>query len=75
MNKKIYRIGAGAVTGVENNATTEADAVTKNITPLGGFPHYGEVNEDYLLIKGGIMGSRKRTITMRKSIFPTVKSW
>jgi len=75
MNKKIYRIGAGVVTGADNNATTEADAVTKNITPLGGFPHYGEVNEDYVLIKGGIMGTRKRTITLRKSIFPTVKSW
>jgi len=75
MNKKIYRIGAGAVGGVENNATTEADAVTKNITPLGGFPHYGEVNEDFVLIKGGIIGTRKRPVTLRKSIFPTIKSW
>jgi large subunit ribosomal protein L3e len=75
LNKKIYRIGAGANTGVENNATTEADAVTKNITPLGGFPHYGEVNEDYVLIKGGIIGPKKRAVTLRKSIFPTVKSW
>jgi len=54
INNKIYRIGAGAVTGVDNNATTEADAVTKNITPMGGFPHYGEVNEDFVLIKGGV---------------------
>jgi len=75
MNKKIYRIGAGAVRGVKNNATTEADAIEKNITPMGGFPHYGEVNEDFLLIKGGIMGVRKRPIVLRKSIFPTVKSW
>jgi len=75
INKKIYRIGAGAVTGVENNATTEADAVIKNITPLGGFPHYGEVNEDYILVKGGIAGTRKRPVTLRKSIFATVKSW
>jgi large subunit ribosomal protein L3e len=41
MNKKVFRIGAGAVRGVKNNATTEADAIDKNITPLGGFPHYG----------------------------------
>lgn len=75
INKKIYRIGAGAVHGVDNNATTEADAVTKNITPLGGFPHYGEVNEDYVLVKGGVIGTRKRAVTLRKSIFPTVKSW
>lgn len=75
INNKIYRIGAGAVNGVTNNATTEADAVEKNITPLGGFPHYGEVNEDFVLIKGGVMGTRKRPVTLRKSIFPTVKSW
>ena len=75
INNKIYRIGAGAVGGVENNATTEADAVIKNITPMGGFPHYGEVNEDFVLVKGGVMGTRKRPVTLRKSIFPTVKSW
>ena len=75
LNKKIYRIGAGAIGGVKNNATTEADAVEKNITPMGGFPHYGEVNEDFVLIKGGVMGSRKRPVTLRKSIFATVKSW
>merc|ERR1719192_2313782 len=31
INNKIYRIGAGAVTGVDNNATTEADAITKSL--------------------------------------------
>jgi len=41
INKKIYRVGSGAVRGTKNNATTEADAIEKNITPLGGFPHYG----------------------------------
>jgi large subunit ribosomal protein L3e len=75
MNKKIYRVGAGAVRGVKNNATTEADAIEKNITPMGGFPHYGEVNEDFLLVKGGVIGVRKRPVVLRKSIFPTTKSW
>jgi len=75
INKKIYRVAAGAVRGATNNATTEADAVEKNITPMGGFPHYGEVNEDFLLIKGGVMGSRKRPLVIRKSIFPTTKTW
>jgi large subunit ribosomal protein L3e len=75
INKKIYRIGAGSVTGVANNATTDADAIVKNITPMGGFPHYGEVHEDFVLVKGGVMGTRKRPVTLRKSIFPTTKSW
>lgn len=70
MNKKIYRVGAGAVRGVKNNATTEADAIEKNITPMGGFPHYGEVNQDFLMVKGGIVGTRKRPIIIRKPIFP-----
>ena len=70
MNKKIYRVGAGAVRGVKNNATTEADAIEKNITPMGGFPHYGEVNHDFLMLKGCVVGTRKRPIILRKSIFP-----
>jgi large subunit ribosomal protein L3e len=74
LNKKIYRIGAGAVRGTKNNATTEADAIEKNITPLGGFPHYGEVNEDFVMVKGGIVGTRKRPIILRKSNFPQTKN-
>lgn len=70
MNKKIYRVGAGAVRGTKNNATTEADAIEKNITPLGGFPHYGVVNNDFLMLKGGIVGTRKRPLILRKSLFP-----
>jgi len=68
INKKVYRVGAGAVRGVKNNATTEADAAEKNITPLGGFPHYGVVNNDFLILKGCIMGTKKRPITLRKSL-------
>jgi len=75
IHKKIYRVGAGAIHGVTDNAMCETDAVDKNITPIGGFPHYGCVNEDFLLIKGGIMGTRKAPITIRKTLFPCTKSW
>lgn len=75
INKKIYHIGVGKVHGAKDNATCPADAVEKNITPMGGFPHYGEVNEDYLLMKGQIMGTKKRAIVLRKSIFPCTKNW
>lgn len=75
LNNKIFRIGAGAKGGIKNNATCDADAIEKNITPMGGFPHYGEVNYDFLLLKGAIQGTRKRPIVIRKSIFPTTKSW
>ena len=68
INKKIYRVGAGEVRGVKNNATTANDIVEKNITPMGGFPHYGHVKQDFLLIKGGVFGTRKRHLIMRKSV-------
>lgn len=68
INKKIYRIGSGANRGTKNNATTEADVVEKNITPLGGFPHYGEVNNDFIMVKGCVVGTRKRPIVLRKSL-------
>jgi len=71
MNKKIYRIGQSALTEEgKNNATTEADLTEKSITPLGGFPHYGEVNEDYIMIKGGCVGTKKRVLTLRQSLVP-----
>ncbi len=32
----------------------------------GGFPHYGIVNNDYVMLKGCVMGPKKRVITLRK---------
>jgi large subunit ribosomal protein L3e len=77
INKKIYRIGAGAKPAgakaiVNYNATTGADLTQKTITPMGGFPHYGEVNEDFLMLKGCVVGVKKRVITLRKSLVPQV---
>ncbi|CAH1795591.1 unnamed protein product, partial [Owenia fusiformis] len=72
VNKKIYRIGQGIHTKdgkvVKNNASTEYDITEKTITPMGGFPHYGEVNQDFVMIKGCCMGPKKRVITLRKSL-------
>lgn len=65
VNKKIYRIGGGQDA---NNAATEFDPTKKQITPLGGFPHYGVVRNDFLMIKGCVMGPKKRVITLRKSL-------
>eukprot|EP00467_Chlorarachnion_reptans_P015652 CAMPEP_0114506916 /NCGR_PEP_ID=MMETSP0109-20121206/11709_1 /TAXON_ID=29199 /ORGANISM="Chlorarachnion reptans, Strain CCCM449" /LENGTH=397 /DNA_ID=CAMNT_0001685589 /DNA_START=44 /DNA_END=1237 /DNA_ORIENTATION=- len=83
MNKKIYRLGkaalpsgdgkqGGAKPKVHPNATTDADLTSKAITPMGGFPHYGEVNEDYVMLKGSVPGPKKRVITLRKTCVPQV---
>jgi len=65
VNKKIYRIGKGED---PKNASTDFDMTEKRITPLGGFPHYGVVDEDYVMLKGAIPGPKKRVITLRKAI-------
>lgn len=38
------------------------------ITPAGGFPHYGNVRNSYILIHGSIPGPTKRLISMRDAI-------
>ena len=69
MNKQIYRIGKKVAEGAEDvSASTETDLTKKGITPVGGFVHYGVVQNDWLMIKGGVPGTKKRPITMRKTI-------
>jgi large subunit ribosomal protein L3e len=69
MNKKIFMIGNGLN---PTSATTEYDLTKKSITPLGGFPHYGIVKEDYLMLKGCVVGPKKRVLTLRKSILTKI---
>ncbi|KAJ7292379.1 hypothetical protein O6H91_Y280900 [Diphasiastrum complanatum] len=67
MNKKIYKIGK--VGDESHKASTDFDRTDKDITPMGGFPHYGIVKDDYLMIKGGCVGPKKRVITLRQSLW------
>ncbi|KAJ5907704.1 hypothetical protein N7495_000386 [Penicillium taxi] len=66
-NHKVFRIGKGSD---EGNASTEFDISKKNITPLGGFVHYGEVKNDFVLLKGSVPGVKKRVMTLRKTLYP-----
>jgi large subunit ribosomal protein L3e len=70
INKKVYRIGSGAD---KANAKTEFDPVDKSITPMGGFPQYGEIRHDFVMLKGCCLGTRKRPITLRKSLITQTK--
>lgn len=67
MNKKVYRIANGSE---KNSASTNVDLTDKTITPLGGFPHYGVVKNDFIIIKGCCIGTRKKVLLLRKGIFP-----
>jgi len=40
---------------------------------MGGFPHYGLVNQDFVMIRGCCIGSKKRPITLRKSLVNQTK--
>lgn len=53
-NKRILKIG-------ENG---------EEITPKGGFVHYGVIRSDYVLVSGSVPGSVKRLIRMRDAIRP-----
>jgi large subunit ribosomal protein L3e len=41
------------------------DLADKSINPMGGFPHYGEVKQDFIMIKGACIGHKKRVLTLR----------
>jgi len=77
INKKIYRIGEGYKMKdgklVKNNAATDYDLSDKSINPMGGFPHYGEVKQDFIMLKGCCIGPKKRVLTLRKSLLTHTK--
>merc|ERR1712198_814576 len=77
INKKIYRIGEGYKMKdgklIKNNASTDYDLADKSINPMGGFPHYGEVKQDFLMLKGACIGHKKRVLTLRKSLLTHTK--
>lgn len=39
---------------------------------MGGFVRYGEVRNDFILLKGSVPGVKKRVVTLRKTLFPQV---
>ena len=66
INKKIYKIGKAGQDSFM--ATTGTDPTVKEITPIGGLPQYGVIKSDYLMVAGAVVGTRKRCITLRKSL-------
>merc|ERR1712166_1572246 len=73
INKKIYRVGTALKNedgSINNNGSPDADLTKKTVNPLGGFPHYGIVNEDFVMVKGCVVGTKKRVITLRKTVLP-----
>lgn len=63
VNKKIFHIGEK---GQIQCAT--GDTTLKSINPMGGWPHYGNIKDKYVMLKGSCPGCKKRPVTLRKSL-------
>jgi large subunit ribosomal protein L3 len=57
INKRILRIGDDG----------------ENLTPKGGFPHYGAIRKDYLILSGSVPGPAMRMIKLRCAMRPPTK--
>ncbi len=51
-----------------------ANAHEKDITPPGGFPHYGNLRTDYLILRGSLQGPHKRALLLTWPLRPTKKA-
>jgi len=65
MNLQVYGVGNGSAP-----VKTDFDLTEKSINPMGGFPHYGNIKNDYVMLKGCVTGPRKRVVTLRKAFLP-----
>lgn len=43
------------------------------ITPKGGFPHYGVIKSEYIMLQGSVPGPKKRLIVLRYPVRPPKK--
>ena len=66
MNKRIYRLATADK--INESGSTQFDLTKKSINPMGGFARYGNITNDFVMIKGTVCGAVKRTITLRKTI-------
>jgi len=68
-NKKVFMLGKSLDTEEGKNAgKTEFDVTDKSINPLGGFPHYGNITQEFIMVKGPVQGPPRRVVTLRKTI-------
>jgi len=70
-NNKVFMVGkelAHAEGKVQGK--TEFDLTEKGVNPMGGFPHYGLIRNEFLMIKGNVIGPQKRLVLLRKSLYP-----
>ncbi len=55
---------------LNNKVLAVADSQQMPITPSGGFPHFGEVRGEYVLLRGSVPGPIKRLVDIRLPLYP-----
>ncbi|KAK2083476.1 60S ribosomal protein L3 [Saguinus oedipus] len=77
INKKIYKIGQSYLMKdgklIKNNASTDYDLSDKSNNLLGGFVHYGKVTNDFVMLKGSGVGTKKQVFNLPKSLLVQTK--
>lgn len=63
-NLKVYGMG-----NANEPIVTEFDLTAKSVNPMGGFPKYGLIKNDYIIVKGSVTGPKKRVVTLRKPLY------
>jgi len=53
----------------KNNAATKYDLADKSHHPMGGFPHYGDVKQDIVRLKGCCIGLKESAHTAQVVCF------
>lgn len=57
-----------------NSRIVEVSEYNADINPKGGFPHYGMIKNDYLIVNGSVQGPQKRAVLMTFSLRPTKRT-
>uniref|UniRef100_A0A2K5Q975 60S ribosomal protein L3 n=1 Tax=Cebus imitator TaxID=2715852 RepID=A0A2K5Q975_CEBIM len=77
INKNICKVSHGHLIKngklIKNSASTNYDLSDKSINPLSGFVHYGEVTNDFVMLKGCVVGTKKRVLILHKSLLVQTK--
>lgn len=69
IGKRVFMIGKSKKESEGPSPLTKNDLTEKFITPMGGFPHYGEIEYDWVMIKGSCMGAKGRPVILRRQIY------
>jgi len=64
LNLKILKIGI--LEDMSYDSVTFFDVNKKDVNCMGGFPKYGIVRDDYVIVKGSVPGTPKRPILIKK---------